>query len=176
MALILYLHSMSIANMMAQVVPMSIYGVLKGEHQEVNLLFQGLMAAPDSWDAAQRNMFAKLKKELISHAKAEEETVYPLLREKIENEEIVDEARHEHDQMEKDLLALEAVSPQTDEWTEKLELLQRDVSHHVEEEETILFGSMRRLLTNEEEKLLTQSFVEAKKKELDRLEGMSAYM
>ena len=55
------------------------------------MLLKVLSSSPDSLEAGRETGFDKLRQELLSHAKAEHETVYRRLAEKTDKQDIVDE-------------------------------------------------------------------------------------
>ena len=153
------------------VLPLSIYAVLKGEHKEVSLFFAALEASPAPIEAAKRSLFGKLRKELLSHARAEEATVYDPLQAKISDTAMLDEARAEHEEMEDMLEPPPAPDVADDTWMEKLRELKEAVDHHVEEEESETFKTMEKLFSEDEAKALANAFHEAKKKEQEAIDS-----
>lgn len=157
-------------NTMEGVLTMTIYTVLEGEHNEVSLLFQALEMAPDGLESGRKNLFEKLRKELLSHAKAEERTVYDRVREKTSKDALITEARHEHETMEKTLNEIDALDINSDEWMGKIRELKSQVEHHVEEEEDEFFAEMERLFNDDEADAMAKAFHEEKNKLLKALD------
>ncbi|MFE9369615.1 hemerythrin domain-containing protein [Streptomyces sp. NPDC006711] len=82
---------------------------------------------------------------LVAHGQAEESEVYPALKrfKKVDDDE-VDQGVAEHAEGNEALLALlEVTEIGSQAWGEKLARLVEAVSHHVDEEETILDGARR---------------------------------
>ena len=107
--------------------------LLKEDHRTVERLFKDF---EDSKDSKRKKELAKeICKELIVHAKLEEEIFYPACREKGVEDADLDEAQVEHDTVKfliADILSREPDSPFYD---AKLTVLSELVKHHVTEEE-----------------------------------------
>jgi iron-sulfur cluster repair protein YtfE (RIC family) len=118
--------------------------LLAQDHRAVEKLFKRVPKDP--------LVFEQLREELDIHARVEEEIFYPVVEEALrgQGEELIGEARQEHQEV-KDLLAeLVALDREGDEFEEKLQKLQDSVEHHVEEEEGEIFPKTRRALPPEE--------------------------
>jgi hemerythrin superfamily protein len=83
--------------------------------------------------------------DLKAHTMIEEEIFYPAVREKIEDDDLMDEALAEH-QSAKELIAqLEALDPADPEYVASFTELGEDVTHHVAEEEDEMFPEVKEL-------------------------------
>jgi hemerythrin superfamily protein len=115
---------------------------LMADHRKVEKLFKDYEKAKDSDDRKQK-IFQQIAMELKVHTTIEEEIFYPASREFVE-EDMVNEAVVEH-QGAKDLIAqLEGMSPSDEMYDAKVKVLQEQIEHHVEEEETELFPECRK--------------------------------
>jgi hemerythrin superfamily protein len=72
------------------------------------------------------------------HAQLEEEIFYPALREVAPNDDVLDKARPEHDEMRRLISELRALEPDNLIYDETFRTLIRTVLHHVADEETVL--------------------------------------
>lgn len=159
---------MSVTNTLEGAVSMSIYTLLKGEHDEVGVLISLLEASPNALSGGRKAVFDRLKTELLSHAKAEEASVYIRLRERLPEKTEVDHAFEQHHKMEQDLIALEQALHTPKAWHRCIETLKHDVQHHVHEEEHIIFEQMKGRFSNEEADDMARNFHVIKQKELER--------
>lgn len=150
--------------------PLSIYTILKGEHEEVNALFLLLEAAPNALDGERESIFNQLRSELLSHARAERIAVYERLAGRLADQSPVEKAEDQHDEIERLVESEWHGEFQTDAWKEQVEVLKERVRLHVEEEEGELFELMRRVFTDEETDKMVKEFQELKEKEKERLE------
>jgi iron-sulfur cluster repair protein YtfE (RIC family) len=113
--------------------------LLEQEHREVEDLFA---KAETTSGAAKQQVVTKIASELTIHTQAEEQFVYPAMREAGLGD-LVDEAVAEHQKV-KDLVAqLEAMDGSTSDVDPVLQQLKADVQHHVEEEESDGFPKFR---------------------------------
>jgi iron-sulfur cluster repair protein YtfE (RIC family) len=115
------------------------------DHRNVEKLFKRAQKEPAVFD--------EIRLELDLHAQVEEEIFYPAVEEALsgeDGEDLVEEARKEHQEV-KDLLAeLAILDRQGSEFEEKLQKLQDNVEHHVEEEEGEMFKKVRRAIPGPE--------------------------
>lgn len=151
-------------NTLEGVLPLEIYTVLKGEHNEVSLLFKALEASPEGGRAA---IFKKLRRELMSHAKAEETAVYERIRANTSTANLAQDAKREHDRMVHLMDMIYSMDPATETWMEKVKTLQEMVEEHVHEEETVFFEEMRSLFSEEESRAMAEAFHTEKTRELE---------
>jgi hemerythrin superfamily protein len=115
---------------------------LMADHRKVEKLFKQFEEATDD-EAKKQKIFSQIAMELKVHTTIEEEIFYPASREYVE-EDMVNEAVVEH-QAAKDLIAeIEATSPSDEMYDAKVKVLQEQIEHHVEEEETELFPKCRK--------------------------------
>jgi hypothetical protein len=115
--------------------------LLAQDHRNVEKLFKRAQKDP--------SVFDQIREELELHAQVEEEIFYPAVEEALSDEggdDLVEEARREHQEV-KDLLAeLASLDRQGSEFEQKLQKLQDDVEHHVEEDEGEMFKKTRRAI------------------------------
>ncbi|MBW8815623.1 MAG: hemerythrin domain-containing protein [Caulobacterales bacterium] len=115
---------------------------LMADHRKVEHLFKQYEKAKED-PAKKQQLFAQIALELKVHTTIEEEIFYPASREFVE-EDMVNEAVVEH-QAAKDLIAqLEAMAPEDEMYDAKVKVLQEQIEHHVEEEESEYFPECRR--------------------------------
>lgn len=159
---------MSLMSNAQGVVTLPIYTLLKGEHAETRTLLNTLKKTPQSMDGTRKKIFVKLRRELLSHAKAEENAVYNQAAERIEKSE-VEEARRDHDQIEEILASLENMDENTEAWDDQLKALEQAIEIHVMEEEDVFFEKMKEKFSDEEAKQMAHDFREVKQREMEAL-------
>lgn len=120
------------------------FDALARDHREM----LALLAKMERTDAAlgRTQRLLRLKRRLTAHALAEEDIIYPLLREQA-NE--VEDARHlygEHAEMKVLLRALEQMPPDAPQWGDKVRELRTLVEGHARHEEEIDFPKLRSML------------------------------
>ena len=139
--------------------------LLKRDHQTISGLFRDLerLAADDP--RGRRELLARVRSEIEIHVRLEEELFYPELAKVEEAEDLVREARTEHDLV-KDLLAeIGRMRSDDPDYAAKIAVLRENVEHHVEEEESEIFPLAKRHLSGERlEKIADQ--IERRREEL----------
>jgi hemerythrin superfamily protein len=116
--------------------------LLKADHRAVEKLFAQFEKARDA--DRKKALADKICLELRVHMQIEEEIFYPTSREFLTDEDIVDEAVVEHAAA-KDLMdEIEGMDPGEDLYDAKLTVLQEQIEHHVEEEETEYFPKVKK--------------------------------
>ena len=124
--------------------------LLKNDHKKVAVLFEEIEPTTERAVKTRRDAFGKLKEELDVHAHIEEKILYPALKKEAETRDITFEGLEEHHVIKVLLAELAGMSVDREEWTAKAKVLQENVEHHVEEEETKMFKLAREILTKEQ--------------------------
>jgi hypothetical protein len=86
---------------------------------------------------------------LSVHAQLEEEIFYPALRFALQDDEVLDKSKPEHDEMRGHIEQLRSLDPQDATFDETLLTLMRTVMHHVADEETRLLPTAERVLADQ---------------------------
>jgi hemerythrin superfamily protein len=115
--------------------------LLRQDHKKVEGLFSKCEQAKGS--DAKKRLAAQVINELEVHAQVEEEIFYPAVKKAIEEGELVDEAKQEHQEAKSLMAQLKKMQGQgdeaADEFESKFSELVEAVQHHVEEEEGEMF-------------------------------------
>jgi hemerythrin superfamily protein len=119
--------------------------LLSHDHRMVEQLFRDYQAA--ATDAQRRGVVEITVRELAKHAALEELMVYPLAKKVLpDGRQEIDEHLTEHMSVKKTLIALDALSAGDDRTDALMADLQREIDHHVQEEEGVLFPELRKVL------------------------------
>lgn len=129
---------------------MDAFALLKNDHKAVAALFETIEPTTERAVKTREEAFGKLKEELDVHAHIEETILYPVLKKEGETRDITFEGLEEHHVIKVLLRELAAMSVDSEEWTAKAKVLQENVEHHVEEEETKMFKLAREVLSKAE--------------------------
>lgn len=116
--------------------------LLKADHRTVEKLFAQFEKARD--DDRRKALADKICLELRVHMQLEEEIFYPVSREFLKDDDIVDEAVVEHAAARDLIEEIEAMQPAEAFYDAKMTVLQEQIEHHVEEEETEYFPKVRK--------------------------------
>src|SRR5438034_6258982 len=120
---------------------MRVTTILKKDHRVVSGLIMTLQMTPKINSAVRKTLFEEIRHQVMAHAQAEEEVLYPAMRNimLVGGASQVNAAYHEHQQV-KDLLNdLETIDPMSQAFDRKFEDFKRKIEHHVEEEEREMF-------------------------------------
>ncbi len=142
---------------MADVVTM-----LEQDHREVEELFEKIK---NTNGAVRAQLVTRLAADLRLHMKVEESIVYPAIAKQVDDgDDMVEEAKTEHEGARKVLADVEKLSPNEPGFDGALEMLEAGISHHVEEEEDEVFPKLRESVSAEELADLGEKVAAAKEK------------
>ena len=111
--------------------------LLKADHRKVEDLFSKFESAKDA--SRKKDLAEKICMELTVHAKIEEEIFYPACEGAVE-EDMLREARVEHDGAKVLIAEIEAGGPDEEFYDAKVKVLSEMIKHHVKEEEMRVEG------------------------------------
>jgi iron-sulfur cluster repair protein YtfE (RIC family) len=133
-----------------------IYSRIKKDHDEMKRMMKKVSSKFDE------QTFNQLAEELDSHQAAEERVFYPSLIQAQQTHELALEAKEEHHVANLLLRELRTNAKGTDVWQAKFTVLQENVLHHIQEEESKVFPSAQKVLSADQAKQMTQQFEEQK--------------
>lgn len=138
----------------------SVFEVLKEDHREVEQLFEQARSAPDP--ESRKEVADRIIAELIRHAVAEEQYLYPAVREHL-GDERADEEIREHAAAEQTMKDIERLKADDPELGTKLSVLETEVRQHIAEEEDEVFPALGERLSADELADLGEKVTMAKK-------------
>ena len=124
--------------------------VLKSDHREVEALFARFESLGNTAHATRESTVAKVIEALSVHAAIEETVFYPAVRNRLDDSDPILEALEEHHLVKLTLAELQKMGSKDERYSAKMTVLKENVEHHVEEEESDLFGKVRTLFTRSE--------------------------
>ena len=149
----------------------------KDENDPINLLMtdhrrfeQLLKEGEDSTERAKkgrREVLAALESELTVHEAIEEQVLYPALEPHPEARKTTLEGYEEHHTADTILSELKEVATDDEKWAAKFKVLKENITHHITEEERMMFPAARGVL-NREELLALGARMRALKSQLER--------
>src|SRR6185369_10771303 len=115
--------------------------LLTADHKSVKQLFNQFDALKESTDSdgQKADLVESICVALTIHAQIEEEIFYPAVRKAIDDDDLMDEADVEHDEVKALIAQLETTEPGDDHYDAKVTVLGEDIDHHVKEEEGEMF-------------------------------------
>jgi hemerythrin superfamily protein len=121
--------------------------LLRNDHKTVEKLFKTFEKAGQRAKQTKAKTVEQIIEELSVHAAIEEQIFYPAIREEVaDTEDEVLESLEEHHIVKWVLSELDGMSPDDERFDAKVTVLIENVRHHVEEEETELFPTVRKAL------------------------------
>lgn len=144
-----------------------IFHHLAGEHAEVSTLMKRVAGTMEAQE--REKLFPEIRRNLLAHARGEEEEFYPVLREHPEVAELVSQCLDEHKEIEQYLDRLDVNDKSTREWGDAFEQMMSAVENHVEREENALFPKAKDLLESQQAKDMEGRFEQVEEREKARL-------
>ena len=143
---------------------MDAIALLKADHADVEKLFKRFESLGPRAKKTKQDIAKKTIEALSKHAAVEEQLLYPIVRERMpEEDDLVLEALEEHHVAKWVLSELDGLTPDDERFDAKYTVLAESVRHHIEEEEGELFPKLRKEFTESELDGLGQRLAEAKK-------------
>ncbi|MGP3950031.1 hemerythrin domain-containing protein [Streptomyces sp. 7N604] len=123
---------------------------LTTDHREVEDLFEKCKEVPPG-APARRDLVDRVTMELVRHSMAEEEHLYPAVREHLANgDALADKEIADHAKVEEILKDLEGRSPDDASFEQLLLKLESEVAEHVRDEEERLFPLLRQACSTDQ--------------------------
>jgi hemerythrin-like domain-containing protein len=129
---------------------MDAIALLKQDHDKVKKLLSELETTTERGIKTRTELFATIKAELTVHEIIEEEIFYPELKAHPRAEDIVLEGFQEHHVVDMLMGELAALDVSDEMWGAKAKVMQENIEHHIEEEETEMFPKARQVFDRAE--------------------------
>lgn len=144
-----------------------VFNTLAKEHGEASALLSRAEKADDA--AKQKDLWKKLRPELLSHEEGESSEVYPTLQQYEIMQAAVAEHESEVQQLEEAITKVDAASYGTVEWTRSIEALHLLVKQHAEKEEQEFFPRATEVVDKDMAAAIDRRFKAVKKSVMDKL-------
>jgi hemerythrin superfamily protein len=144
---------------------MSLFALLKKDHQDVQKLMEDLKSSSHEKNRKQE-LFQSIFNQLYAHNKAEAKFVYKALKSMAEDKPLAEQSIMEHKMAEDLLDELQStfLSLTDNVWDEKFSQLHELVLKHIQKEESEIFDELEESFEEKELKALAQAFKEEKSK------------
>jgi hemerythrin superfamily protein len=119
--------------------------LLKKDHAAVKKLFAEIGRTSARATKSRQQLVERLVQELEIHAQIEEEIFYPAVRHSPKSENLVKEARAEHQEIKSLVGEVQGLEAGSEELMAKIKELKQAVLHHAGEEETEMFPEAEEL-------------------------------
>ena len=135
------------------------------DHNKVKGLFQQIEAGAKAKQAAE--LFNQIYHELSVHTIIEEQVFYPAIAKYPDFAGLLKDAYKEHAEAKLELGDISNLDSTSEEWHKKVTKLQKDIEHHVKDEEEKLFPKLRQTMPAPELQELGKELKQAKTANLD---------
>ncbi|MBV8847932.1 MAG: hemerythrin domain-containing protein [Bryobacterales bacterium] len=122
------------------------FQVLIEDHRQIHSLLDQMVKCPTSSRLQRARLFLALKRKLAKHALAEEDVIYPRVRNDSASGNERKRLYDDHAEMKIFLYEIEGLLRSGEDWRDAVRLLRDLVERHVEEEEKTIFPELRREL------------------------------
>ncbi|MBD2043527.1 hemerythrin domain-containing protein [Microcoleus sp. FACHB-672] len=141
---------------------MNIQTLIRLDHNKVNTIFTEIGATKDPQKL--QEYFAQLYKDLLAHAQAEEEIVYPRVR-SFYGDDNTQELFDEQKEMKRMLDEIKSIdTASADEFRSKVKQLMEAVGDHIRQEESTMFAAIDKNCNDSQKEQMATEFKAAKKK------------
>jgi hemerythrin superfamily protein len=141
---------------------MNIQTLIRLDHNKVNTIFTEIGATKDPQKL--QEYFGQLYKDLLAHAQAEEEVVYPRVR-SFYGDDNTQELYDEQAQMKQILDEIKVIDPASaDEFRSKIKDLMEMLGDHIRQEEFTMFSAIDNNCSDEQKEQMATEFKAAKSK------------
>jgi hemerythrin superfamily protein len=152
----------SIATQNTDKQDMNIQTLIRLDHNKTNTIFTEIGATKDPQKL--QEYFGQLYKDLLVHAQAEEEIVYPKVR-SFYGDDNTQELYDEQAQMKAMLDEIKAMDPtNADEFRSRIKDLMEAVGDHIRQEESTMFAAIDKNCSDEQKEQMATEFKAAKSK------------
>lgn len=148
--------------------------IIKEDHETVKNLFTTYNGYTENDNEQKKETAEEILKELTIHARMEEKYFYPRLKEQLSDEHPIplDEAEAEHHAAKLLIMELKVMPVGSENYDAKMNVLEENVMHHIEEEESEILPHAEMMLGDEMEKIGQEMEDYKKKKESTLLERL----
>ena len=128
---------------------MDIYTLIRQDHDDVRIIIEQISLIPDSRHHERVMAFKFLRSGINAHSEAEEASFYAALAVHDGMEDIIANAKREHDLVEALMTELEEEKMTPTAWRTKFTEFQRAMFQHIRDEENIIFSMARDIFTTQ---------------------------
>ena len=124
--------------------------LLETDHRRFEKLLEDGEKSTERAAKGRAELLETLAAELTVHEALEEQILYPALKPHTESRQIVLEGFEEHHVADVIIKELRSVATSDEKWGAKFKVLKENITHHIQEEERMMFPTARGVLPREE--------------------------
>jgi hemerythrin-like domain-containing protein len=144
-----------------------IFDQLREEHAAISSLLKQVRNGDVD---TRRELYPRLRRELVAHGLAEDKEFYAILEHYRETELCTSHSRAAHDRVEQFIARLDELAIDDPDWDLAFDELATNVAHHIRVEEMDLIPAAQQLLSDDISEALARRFASQKAQELRLLE------
>jgi hypothetical protein len=129
---------------------MDAIALLKADHDKVKKLLTELESTTERGVKSREQLYTTIRREMTAHEIIEEEIFYPTLKTHPKAVDIVLEGYEEHHVMDLLMGELDELPYDDETWGPKAKVMQENIEHHIEEEESDMFVKARQVFDRAE--------------------------
>ena len=145
---------------------MDALALLREDHDTIKKIMSHIESTTERGVKTREEFFTKMKALLQVHEAIEEEILYPALKEHPKAKDLVLEAYEEHNVIDMVMAEIDETPFEDETWGAKFTVMQENLEHHIEEEESDMFSQCRRVFDPDELQELGEE-MEARREELE---------
>jgi hemerythrin superfamily protein len=149
---------------------MNVQDLIRADHSKVNTLFTELLQSNDPQKI--QEYFGQIYKDLMAHAEAEEQVVYPAVR-PFYGESDTQELYDEQAQLKQMLDETKAMDPSSSQFKDKVRQIMDVVGDHIRQEESTMFAAIRNNMSSDQSEQLATQFKSAKSQVQEKMAAVS---
>lgn len=138
---------------------MSIYDELKSDHDKARQMLEEIAGLSTRANKKRESLFLKLKDMMTAHSRAEERVFYSAIKQSDEAHDEALEGYEEHHVVDVLLREIARLDLDDERWPAKFKVLKENIEHHADEEESEIFDTARKVLSDEEADEMGEEFV-----------------
>lgn len=119
--------------------------LIERQHRQIESLFEQFDELSDRPSKKKQELVGEIITTLVKHAEIEEQLLYPAARDELDLDDDIEESLEEHHVAELLMWELDKLTPEAERYDAKVTVLKENVLHHIEEEESDVLPTLRKL-------------------------------
>lgn len=150
---------------------MDIFQHIKSEHDDFRKIANEIKDTTNRAEKTRTEQFAKLKREIVTHHKAEEVVLVPVLKDHSETKDMGLEIVEEHELLEYLMDKLDKLDVTDEKWGVRFGVLTEVLNHHLDEEEDEITVKGKEVIDKDKLKDLSDKFGEERTKQKEKYDS-----
>lgn len=144
---------------------MDIFQHIKSEHDKFRRHAQQIKETTSNAEKTRKDMYAELRRDIITHHKAEEVVLVPVLEKHSETKDMGIEIVEEHDVLEHLISKIDELDVTDEKWGVRFGVFNEILNHHFDEEEVEITIKGKEVIDEDKLKQLSDDFADEHKRQ-----------